>query len=102
MFSALLSAENSSPEKRNKLTAGRITFILCSYFFRTRLVCSAYMPANLRLTSFGVNGVGDAGEEAEEAELIVRVVEDFAIWQCCLQFINFFHRDIIGVQADFF
>ena len=58
----------------------------------------------LRLTGSGVNavGVGDAGEEAEEAGLIVRVVEDFAIWQCCLQFINFFHRDIIGVQADFF
>ena len=42
------------------------------------------------------------GTEAEEAELIVSVVEDFAFWQRCLQFINFFHRDIIGVQADFF
>jgi hypothetical protein len=46
--------------------------------------------------------LGEAGEEAEEEGLIVRVVEDFAIWQRCLQFINFFHREIIGVQADFF
>jgi hypothetical protein len=46
--------------------------------------------------------LAEAEEGTEAAGLIVRVVEDFAIWQRCLQLINFFHRDIIGVQADFF
>ena len=44
----------------------------------------------------------DIGEGAEEVALIVRVMENFAIWQRCLQLSNFFHRDIIGVQTDFF
>ncbi len=87
MFSALLSAENSSPEKRSKLTAGRITFILCSYFFRARLVYSAFMPATLRLPGSGVNAVGGEEEAEGVSVLLFGVVSDFALRQCLLQFL---------------